>query len=229
MMQAFHNHLARPRREAAVRRGRRPLAGRSLLWCFVVLLLSAVGARAQGVPEAGRGDRRSGPPEILLLPVLWQQGGPPGPPPGVAPRRGPRNRPGPPPALLQRLKNLTPEQRERVLENNRRFQQLPPERQDQLRNRLRQLQELTPEQREMIEQRFAIFNNLTAKQQEKAREIYEDRWRELPLDRRRALLQEFRHLRRMEPGKRRQRLESQELQDQFNQQERDVLAQLMAL
>jgi hypothetical protein len=92
---------------------------------------------------------------------------------------------------------LTPEQRERVLENNRRFQQFPPERQDQLRDRLRQLRELDPEQRERIEQRFAIFNNLTPKQQEKAREIYEGRWSKIPPERRRTLLQEFRRLRQL--------------------------------
>jgi hypothetical protein len=116
-----------------------------------------------------------------------------------------------------------------VLENNRRFRQLPPERQDQLRERLRQLQELSPEQREMIEQRFSIFNNLTPEQQKRAREIYEGRWRELSPERRRALLQEFRRLRRMDLDARRQRLESQELQDGFSAQEREVLAQLIAL
>jgi hypothetical protein len=88
---------------------------------------------------------------------------------------------------------------------------------------------LDPEQRERIEQRFAIFNNLTPKQQEKAREIYEDRWSKIPPERRRTLLQEFRRLRQLGPNERKERLESQELRSQFSQEEREVLAQLMAL
>jgi DNA-directed RNA polymerase subunit F len=216
------------------RRPARPETSRSFLtvlplW-LAVLTLAASSARAQSVNASGPdGYHWSSQGGILLQPVLWQHDGPSGPPPGPSDRRRPRRRPGPPPLLLERLKNLTPEQREKVLENNRRFRRLPPERQEQLRMRLRQLQELSPEQREMVEQRFAIFSNLTPKQQEKARKLYEDRWRKLPPERRRALLQEFRRLRRLDPDKRKQRLESKELKDQFSSEEREVLTQLMAL
>lgn len=203
---------------------------RSLPLWLGMLILAASGAPAQGVDGSRHGgDEWSGQQGIVLQPVLWQQGERPGPPPGPPARRGPRGRPGPPPSLLERLQNLPPEQREKVLENNRRFQQLPPERQEQLRMRLRQLQELTPEQREMVEQRFTIFSNLTPKQQEKARKIYEDRWREMSPERRRALLQEFRRLRRLSPEQRKQRMDSKVLQDQFNNEEREVLAQLISL
>jgi len=168
-----------------------------------------------------------------LMPVLWQQGGQAGPrsgPPPRAPRaRVQRRRPVPPPALLERLKNLPPGQREKVLENNRRFQQLPPARQEQLRQRLRELQDLTREQREMVDQRFAIFSNLTPAQQEKARKIYEERWRGMLPERRRALLQEFRRLRALDTAERKQRMDSADLQNQFNSEERDLLAQLIAL
>ena len=103
------------------------------LW-LGMLLLAAAGAQAQGVDDSGHGYPWSGQKVILLQPVLWQQGGrpgpPPGPPPGPSARRGSQRRPGPPASLLERLQNLPPEEREKVLENNRRFQQLPPERQE---------------------------------------------------------------------------------------------------
>jgi len=197
-------------------------------WAFCL----APAAMAQGPDDDSSRELRhpsrwTGVERGFLQPVLWQQQRG-----SVAPqRRGPRGRPLPPlpPQMLERLKNLPPEERDKVLENNRRFQQLPPERQEELRERLRELQELTPEQRELIEQRFAIFRNLTPRQQEKARQIYERRWRQLLPERRRALLEEFRRLRLMNQAERKQRMESDELQNQFSTEERDLLAQLIAL
>ncbi|MBI3935289.1 MAG: DUF3106 domain-containing protein [Acidobacteria bacterium] len=200
-----------------------------LLWLGIAACATPA-AMAQDLDDSSRVSRWAGQQGVSLMPVLWQQGGRPSPPPGPPPRRRPRGRPGPPPtALLERMKNLPPEQREKVLENNRRFQQLPPERQQQLRQRLRELQELTPEQRELIEQRFAIFNNLTPQQQENARKIYQQRWRGMPPERRRALLQEFRRLRGLDAAERQHRMESAELQNQFSSDEREILAQLIAL
>ena len=207
------------------RSGIAPLTLRGFLLWLGILALAAPTAWAQSVDSTPGEFRRIVQREFFLEPVLWQQGGRPGAPAG----RVPRARPVPPAALLERLKRLPAAEREKVLENNRRFQQLPPERQEQLRERLRELQELTPEQRELVEQRFAIFNNLTPKQQEKARKIYEQRWRRMPPERRRALLQEYRRLRALDAAERQQRPDSAELQDQFSSDERDVLAQLIAL
>jgi hypothetical protein len=134
-----------------------------------------------------------------------------------------------PPQVLERLSKLPPAERERVLENNRRFQQLPPEQQAVLRKRLQQLQEMSPEQRDLIEQRFAIFNNLTPAQQRKAREIYQKQWSKLTAQRRRALLEEFRRLRAMEREEREHRLSSEDFQAQFNAEERELLRQLITL
>jgi len=207
---------------------RAAVCGSFLLWLGALAWLTPA-AGAQGVGYSGTAAGGGSEHRIWIEPVLWQQGGPPGPPAGRGPRRRPMPPPGLPPLLLERLKNLPPEQREKVLENNRRFQQLPPERQQQLRERLRKLQELTPGQRELIEQRFAIFRNLTPEQQEKARKLYEDRWRGLAPGRRRALLEEFRRLRALGVAERKQRMDSGELQSHFSSDERDLLAQLISL
>ena len=195
----------------------------------VALFLCASAAPIAG--HAEQASRRGGDQLFVIAqrgevyqPVLWQQRRAQGPQ-----RPQPRRLAPLPPALLDRLEKMTPEQRERVLRNNRRFQQLPPRQQEVLRERLRRLQELTPEQRELIEQRFQIFSNLTPRQQEKARQLYERRWRRLPPERRRALLEEFRHLREMPPADRDQRLSSEDLQSHFSAEERDLLQQLIAL
>jgi hypothetical protein len=196
----------------------RVLRSAAMLLAGIVCAVSAASAQ---VPDNGRWMHRH--EQTALRPVIWQQQRDP-----RAQRPGPRARPLPP-QMLERLKGLSPEERERVLENNRRFRQLPPAQQEQLRARLRELQEMTPEQRELIEQRFAIFSNLTPRQQERARQIYERRWRRISAERRRALLQEFRRLRAMNHEERRQRFESEELQSQFDAEERDLLTQLISI
>lgn len=174
------------------------------------------------------------PAAVFPLPVLWQQQNRPrrgplgrGPRPGLAPAPARRGAVGP--ALLERLRNLPPAEQARVLENNRRFQQLPPEQQRQLLERLRLWQEMTPEQREMMGERLTIFRNLSPQQQQKAREIYQKHWRTLSPERRRLLLEEFRHLRAMNQEERAQRLASSEFQARFSTEEREVLQQLAAL
>jgi hypothetical protein len=131
--------------------------------------------------------------------------------------------------LLERLSKLPPEERERVLENNRRFRQLSPAQQALLLKRLQQFQKLSPEQRELMEQRLAIFNNLAPRQQAKARRLYENVWSKLTAERRRALLDEFRRLRALDPTERERRLASDDFQGQFSGEERALLQQLIDL
>src|ERR1700693_1212275 len=80
---------------------------------------------------------------VLLIPavvVVGQQPRQPNQPGQHLPR--PRMQPGPdqhphPPVFFKRLRELPPEEQERVMANDRRFQQLPPERQAQIRDNLR--------------------------------------------------------------------------------------------
>jgi hypothetical protein len=150
--------------------------------------------------------------------------------------RDDRARPGNPNAGPNRgrkvekwLQELSPERRDRVLRNNRRFQQLPRERQEVLRDRLQQLREMTPNQRHQIRRRFDIFENLRPDQQRKARKIYRERWSNMEPARRWAVLGEFRRLQAMPPAERNNRLDSKEYHDRFGAPERQLLHQLMDL
>ncbi|MSO20174.1 MAG: DUF3106 domain-containing protein [Acidobacteria bacterium] len=141
----------------------------------------------------------------------------------------PDARPPLPPRMLERLRNMKPADRERVLENNRRFQELTPERQAELRERLRMLLEMPLDQRRALDRRLSVFRNMRPEQQRKAREIYEKHWRVLSPQRRMAVLEEFRSLRDMSPEVRGKRMTSEEYQSQFNSEERTVLDELSAL
>jgi len=169
------------------------------------------------------GTRRGGPPP---------RRGPDGPLPEASRDGGSSedwDRQLPPPSVMERLRRLPPEERERVLRNNWRFRQLPIERQDQLLDRMRQFQRLSQIERERIEERFSIFSNLTPEQQGKARKVYQEHWRKLEPARRRAIVEEFRSLRELSEKERDKRLKSKEIKNGFNQQELEVLKQLAKL
>jgi hypothetical protein len=150
--------------------------------------------------------------------------GRPMPPPGMG-RRGPAP---PPPEWMDQLKNLPPEEQEKVLRNSERFQELPKERQEQLIQRLHRFQELPPDQKDMIMQRFGAFNRLSPEQRQKTRELL-PRWRGLPQDRRDALQDEFRKMRGMTPDEREKYLSGREMDSRFSSDERDLLKQLNSL
>ena len=186
---------------------------------FPIWIAQQRGRRPEG-PPPGRGPRPGGPP-----PRRGPDDGPPRE--GGSPEDW--DRPLPPPQVMERLRRLPPDERERVLRNNWRFQQLPKERQDQLLDRMRRFQELSPNERERIEERFSVFRNLTPEQQGKARKVYEEHWSKLEPERRRAIVDEFRILRELPEKEREKRLESEEIKNRFNQQELEVLKQLSKL
>jgi hypothetical protein len=69
----------------------------------------------------------------------------------VQARKTPKGIPGP---AVQRLLNMTPEEREKALA------QLPPERRAQIEQRLNRLAQLPPEQRAELQQRYQEFQSL---------------------------------------------------------------------
>jgi hypothetical protein len=156
------------------------------------------------------------------------RGGRPFPPFGGPGGRGPGPRPGPmmSPQLMEKLRDLPPEEQEKVLKNNERFQELPKKMQDQMIDRLHSFQALPPEQREMIQKRFDAFNKFTPEDRQKMRQFFSERWQKLPEERHRALLNEFRKMRRMSPEEGEKYLASPDVASRLNADELDVLKQL---
>ena len=175
-------------------------------------------------PEPGD---RGGPMPPPRGPGLRRRGESMPPPPGFRPRHG--RAPMLPPALLQKLKDLPPEEQEKVLQNNARFQELPKERQEQLLERLHRWQALPPEQKEAVAERFVIFSMLTPEQRQKAREIYSRHWATMPPERRKALVEEFRKLREMPPAEREKYLSGHDPAASLSSEDRDLLKQLSGL
>ena len=148
-------------------------------------------------------------------------------PAGLAqPRRGPLPpRPkGAPRAdnALERLSNMSPEQRRNALRN------LPPERKKQLEQRLDVYKQMSPAEKERLADRLGAFSQLPPDQQEQARRLFR-RFTAAPVDRQPLLRDELAQLRSLSDPDRRARMNSDEFRTKFNQQEQYLLGELSRL
>ena len=95
----------------------------------------------------------------------------------------------PPPNVQERMRSMSPQEKSRLAENQRRFNQLPPQKQQEMRQAADQWQRLTPEQQSHIK------NDVLP------------RWKELPSDRQRAIQQRLGVLRNMPESARNRHLD----------------------
>lgn len=114
----------------------------------------------------------------------------------------PAKRPPPPPALpgpmIERLRSMTPEQREKALSR------LPPERRAMVEQRLNRIEQLPPEQRTQLEGRYQRFQSL-------------------PPARRLAVREELQNLRGLPPAERRRRFLDPGFQQEYSTEEQQIL------
>jgi Protein of unknown function (DUF3106) len=161
-----------------------------------------------------------------LLPALAadkppRQANPPHPPPPATknPKAAPKlPNPG---TVAQRLLQMSPEERERVLAR------FPPERQAQIRERLQKLDSLPKQQQDRAIERFQAFSNLPPEKQNLVRRQIRA-FNALPDDRRQVVGQAFQRLRRMPEAERQARLSSPGFKSRFSPEEQQILSDLSA-
>jgi hypothetical protein len=113
-------------------------------------------------------------------------------------KKGPARPPALPTPALQRLSQMTPQQRQKALSR------LPPERRERIEQQLNRLDQLPPDQKAKLLQRYDEFQGL-------------------PRDRQAAVRAELQALRKMPIPQRRQRLNSPEFQQSFSPEEQRLL------
>lgn len=131
-------------------------------------------------------------------------------------------------SFMKRLRDLAPEEQERVLANDERFQHLPPERQEMIRQRVRRWNALSPQEKERLREREEIFENFSPQQRQEAQALFQQ-WQQLEPERRRALMQSFRRLRDLPPSERQRFLSSPGIGQRFLPPERALLSGLAKL
>lgn len=106
-----------------------------------------------------------------------------------------RSMEGLPPKWIEQLRDRSPEEQQRFMENNDRFKSLPPGRQAQIRKNLEQWNRLSPEQKNAILDRERYFESLSPQQRQYIRNSLLPRWQAMPVERRQLLLGRLRVLR----------------------------------
>lgn len=107
---------------------------------------------------------------------------------------------GLPPKWIENLREMSPDEQERFMRNNRLFQNLAPARQDQIRKNLENWNKLTPEQRDALRERAEILERMTPAQRVYLRNTLLPKWQAMPPERRQVINGRLRILQTMGPG-----------------------------
>ena len=129
---------------------------------------------------------------------------------------------------MNRHRDLLPTQQQKALEREPGFRELPAQTQQRVRDRLAELNNMRPAERDRLIQRNEMMEHLSAGQRQQVRGAM-SQLGSLPEDRRRAVARTFRDLRSMPAGERQQYLSSPAFRNQYNDQERETLNNLMSV
>lgn len=132
------------------------------------------------------------------------------------------------PQWMENHRSMSPDQQQKALEKEPGFHDLPNETQQRLRDRLNQLNNMPPEQRQRLLERNEAMAHLTAPQRQQVRGAMQQ-FSSLPADRRRLVAKAFRDLREMPEPQRQTILSSDRFRNQFSDQERGTLSNLLAV
>lgn len=126
------------------------------------------------------------------------------------------------PGFFRDLRELPPQQQNRVLHNDAQFHNLPAWRQQQIRQNLQRWNNLTPHQKQVMRQREEIVQSLPPEKRRQLSAVFPE-YRRLGPVKQQQVMNAFERLRNMPPGRRQQFLNSPQFQQRFNPRQQDVL------
>jgi len=116
-----------------------------------------------------------------------------------------------PPTGQERWRNMSPLEKQKILQNEQRLRRLPPQQQQQLRERAQVWQRMTPGQRDHV------------------RNDVLPRWKQMPPDRKQAIQQRLRVLQNMPESARNQRLNDPNFTRGMSEEDKSTLHDLSHL
>jgi hypothetical protein len=130
---------------------------------------------------------------------------------------------------IEQLREMSPAEQEKFLNNNARFRSLPAERQAQIRQRLQAWNDLSPEQRQTLIQRERVLAQMTPEQRRYVRETLLPQWQNLPPARRQVVLGKLRDLHGLSDSERGAKLNDDFFMNGLSPDERQMLRDLSNL
>ena len=124
------------------------------------------------------------------------------------------------------MRDLTPQQRERVLQNSKAFQNLSPDKQTKIRQQFSQWDHMTSQQQANLRQNEDQWRKLTPEQQQHIKNDVLPKWRQLPWDRQQVIQQKLGVLKNMPESARNQRLNDPNFTRGMTDDEKSMLKDL---
>jgi len=140
--------------------------------------------------------------------------------------RGMMGLPGP---WIQKLRDMPPDEQERFMQNNQRFQGLPPQQQAQIRRNLDRWNQLSPEEKQAARDRETALERMSPEQRDYVRNTLLPKWQAMPQDRRQAINRHLAMLRNMSPATQQAALNDPRFMQGLNPDEQSMLRDLNSL
>lgn len=136
---------------------------------------------------------------------------------------------GLPPKWVQNLRDRSPQEQERFMQNNQRFQSLPPWRQQQIRQNLQRWNRLSPQERDAMRDKERVWENMSPQQRQHVKSDLLPKWQQMSPDRRQLLMGRLHTLQGMTPGQRSAALNDPRFMQGLTPGEQGVLRDLNSL
>ena len=127
---------------------------------------------------------------------------------------------------VDQMRDLSPQQRDRVLQNSKAFQNLSPDKQAKIRQQFNQWDRMSPSQQTDLRQKETTWRNLTPDQREHIKNDVLPRWHQMPWDRQQVMKQKLGVLQNMPESARNQRLNDPNFTRGMSDDERSMLHDL---
>ena len=136
---------------------------------------------------------------------------------------------GAPRPFVDRMRDLTPPQRDRVLQSSRAFQNLAPEQQSRIRQQFNQWDGMNAQQRADLRAKEDTWRKLTPEQRDYVKNQVLPKWRQIPWERQQVIEQKLGVLQNMPEWARNQRLSDPNFTRGMNDDDRQTLHDLSHL
>jgi len=127
---------------------------------------------------------------------------------------------------VDRMRDLSPGQRENVLQNSRAFQNLSPDQQNKIRQQFNQWDRMTPLQRADQRTKEDTWRRMTPEQRDHIKNDVVPKWRQMPWDRQQVMKQRLGVLQNMPESARNQRLNDPNFTRGMSDDEKSMLRDL---
>jgi hypothetical protein len=131
--------------------------------------------------------------------------------------------------FVDRMRDLSPRQRERVLENSRNFQGFSPEQQNRIRQQFSQWDKMSPQQQMDLRDKENTWRRMTPEQREHIKSNVLPQWRQMPRDRQQTIQQKLGVLQNMPESARNRRLNDPNFTRGMSEEDKAMLHDLSHL